>query len=213
MHDSGTGCDTINYCLRVLSSGSQWEVSNFNLSTHFGLRWDSWIEHHAPQASLGAHQHHEVPEVPGQGGSGWEHDAISRPGNPLARTWQLWSAGGEEEAGSRVERLLGGLVVEREVETAVVLETSGSARRDVGQAGKVGQQGVLGAGAVVEAAARWGHWHGTAGDGSEKEEEEKEEGETLGCWRTHGWDGKAATDQDINDRVCICTTSYGPGQA
>ena len=67
------------------------------------------------------------------------------------------------------------------METAVVLETSGSARRDVGQAGKVGQQGVLGAGAVVEPAARWGHWHGTAGDGSEKEEEEKEEGETLGC--------------------------------
>ena len=24
MHDSGTGCDTINYCLRVFSSGSQW---------------------------------------------------------------------------------------------------------------------------------------------------------------------------------------------
>ena len=65
------------------------------------------------------------------------------------------------------------------METAVVLETSGSARRDVGQAGKVGQQGVLGAGAVVEAAARWGHWHRTAGDGSE--EEEGKEGETLGC--------------------------------
>ena len=65
------------------------------------------------------------------------------------------------------------------METAVVLETSGPAGRDVGQAGKVGQQGVLGARAVVEAPARWGRWHGTAGDGSEEEEEEEEEGRSA----------------------------------
>ena len=102
-----------------------------------------------PAPSLGATE--EVLQVSGKGVWRGQGGTISCPRNPLAGARSLQGAGGEEEAGSRVGRLL--LVVEGEELAAKVFLAASPARGDVWQSGKVGEQGVLCARAVVVAAA------------------------------------------------------------
>ena len=80
---------------------------------------------------LGANQDRELPEVSGEGGRSRKDGTISCPRNPLAGARSPRAAGGEEEAGAGVERLLGRLVVEGEVLAAGVLLAARSASGDV----------------------------------------------------------------------------------
>ena len=128
-------------------------------------------EHSAP--SLGAKE--EVLQVSGKGVWRGQGGTISCPRNPLAGARSLQGAGGEEEAGAGVERVL--LVVEGEELAANVLLAASPARGDVWQSGKVGEQGVCCARAVVVAAAGarcWSRWRrGKEGLAGKEEEEER----------------------------------------
>ena len=79
-----------------------------------------------PVSLLGANQHRNVPEVSGEGGRSRQDCTISRPRNPLAGARSLRGAGGEEEAGAGVDRLLP--VVEGEVVAARVFLAARLAR-------------------------------------------------------------------------------------
>ena len=84
-------------------------------------------EHSAP--SLGAKE--EVLQVSGKGVWRRQGGTISCPRNPLAGARSLQRAGGEEEAGAGVERLLGRLQVEGEKLAAGVLLAARPACGDV----------------------------------------------------------------------------------
>ena len=82
-------------------------------------------EHSAP--SLGAKE--EVLQVSGKGVSSRHGGTISCPRNPLAGARSLQGAGGEEEAGAGVVRVL--LVVEGEEPAANIFQAASPARGDV----------------------------------------------------------------------------------
>ena len=80
-----------------------------------------------PAPSLGANE--EVLDVSGTGVRRRKDGTIFCLRNPLAGARSLQGAGGEEETGTRVERLL--LVVEGEELAALVLLAASPARGDV----------------------------------------------------------------------------------
>ena len=88
------------------------------------------IERPAPPL-LGANQDRELPEVSGEGGRSRQGGTISCPRIPLAAARSPRAAGGEEEAGAGVERLLGRLQVEGEKLAAGVLLAARPACGDV----------------------------------------------------------------------------------
>ena len=132
------------------------------------------IERPAPPL-LGANQDRELPEVSGEGGRSRQGGTISCPRIPLAAARSPRAAGGEEEAGAGVVRVL--LVVEGEEPAANIFQAASPARRDVWQSGKVGEQGVCCARAIVVAAAGarcWSRWRrGKEGLAGKEEEEER----------------------------------------
>ena len=81
-----------------------------------------------PVSLLDANQDRDVPEVSGEGGRSRQDGTISCPRNPLAGPRSPRGAGGEEEAGAWVERLLGWPVVEGEELAARVFLAARPAR-------------------------------------------------------------------------------------